>query len=205
MIARFIMISIASAAVLVAQKSESPSVCWTARPLATCKGWVVTEIGLERAVASTIVPPRRASYPSSLPDFATRVVLTVGGMKNRDSVLATGLTISVGSNDPDQYYRAEFRHRRWLPEELSVEYSVGLTVMNIHEAGRRRSPHASGVTGGVSLGIGPVGLDARADLLAGTSRPIAGLSAGVKAAGKAMPFATLALGAFVAFYALASS
>lgn len=204
MIARSIIISIASATVLVAQKSESSSVCWTARPLANCKGWVVTKIGLERAVASTTVPPRSASDPSSLPDFATRVVLTVGGMKNRDSVLATGFTISVGSNDPDQYYRAEFRHRRWLPEELNVEYSVGLTVMNIHEVGHRRSPHASGVTGGVSLGIGPIGLDARADLLAGTSRPIAGLSAGVKATGKAMPFATLGLGV-MAFYALASS
>lgn len=201
MIARSVMILFASTTPLVAQNLESSIVCWSARPLANCKGWVVTEIGFESAFASTIGPPLHA-YSRRTRDFATRVTLTIGRMKNTKPDEATGFTVSVASNEPDQYYRAELRRRIWVAEDQSVEYSAGLATRSLDAAGLR-SPRASGATGGVSLGLGPIGLDARADLLWGTGRPVVGLSAGATAGGKVMPVATLGLGLFL-LYALAT-
>ena len=189
------MISIASATLLVAQKSESSSVCWTARPLANCKSWLVTEIALESAIASTTAPARN-EWTSSARDFETRVVLTLGVMTNTKPDAATGFSVSVGSNEPDQYYRAELRRRIWLAVDQSIEYSGGFTTMSVHGAGRR-SPRANGATAAVSFGLGPIGLDARTDVLWGAGRPVVGLSAGAKAGEKVMPFAALGFGLFL--------
>jgi hypothetical protein len=186
---------------VLSAQSPSPSICWTPRPAERCTGWVVTELGFESAFASTMAPARNV-YSLPVPDFATRIVLTIGGMKNSKSNVATGITMTVASNEPDQYYRAEYRRRHWAGPDQGVEYSVGLTTRSVQGVGRR-APRANGVTGGASAGLGPIGIDGRADLLWGTGRPVVGLSAGVKAGGKLMPAATLGFGLYL-LYGLAT-
>ena len=163
--------------------------CWHPRPSAQCRGYLVTEFTLERAILTTS------------DDFDIRFVGTIGPMINRGRSEAWGFLASISTDDPDVVgpLRAEMRYRKWLGSRSGIDAAVGLTRTRAYDE-MGNEVQLSGPTAAVSVQQGLLGVHARVDLLQGDGQSEQAVFAGVSAGGVAGPLSAAAL--VVGFYTL---
>jgi len=186
MLRRSILTSIIVAHTAIAQQSDTTPVCWRARSLAKCKTWIVTEASLEQLVSSSSADRATANggtYRSD--DFSTQLAFTVGGMKNRDSVNAFGITGSLLFGQPSA--RIEGRYHRWLSVDHGIDASAGLTGGRMRGLDEWMTSGATGVTAAVGISNTYFGVDARVDLLRADGRTVHATYVGARAGSRAGP------------------
>lgn len=135
---------------LAAQPAAAPrAVCWRAAPKASCRVIILTNFGISLLVGSreTVIHDPVTGFPSG----ATRPI-RVGGrvvgdwgllvnVGQRDalgvSLLGSGETIGSG----EQFELSTFlRYRRWLGQQRSLDFGVGMPVILRNSSGVR-SPY----------------------------------------------------------------
>jgi hypothetical protein len=192
----------------VAAAQDSASVrplCFSAKRADRCRSYLVTELAILGAVASTGVPLQQTD------DFGTAITGTAGLMSNWSKNDAVGITFQLSSDDPDQLGPAamEVRWRRWLKSGPgAVDFSAGYGQAKVYS---RKDPSAAnltarGLTAAVIvrpvewLGVTARGMELR-DAEGGRR---AGLRAGIQFGSAAAPIvaAAIVIG-FVGLFALA--
>jgi hypothetical protein len=182
-----------------AQQPDTSSVCWRARPHATCKSWIITEAQVEVPMTTTHRIHRFVGGPSvERRDFETRLGFTGGVMFNTRSDRALGLTGSATTTS----YRVEARQRRWLSQTNGVDLSAGVARARVNDV----STWANGLTTSAGISNTYIGADLRLDLMRAGSRTVSGAFATVRAgsrAGSSVAVAGIALAGF-AIWALSA-
>lgn len=193
---RLVLIAIVVVAEILGAQSPT-AVCWRARPVESCRSWIVTETAIEMPVRSTYsLHPLGAGVTEQNADFGGRVTFTGGVMFNLSAKDALGFTGTIPG-------RIEGRYRRWLTTKDAMDASLGPARKIIRGADGIDSVTARGITASVGVSNTYIGLDARADLMRGDRRTVTGYFVGVRAGSRAGPVVAvagfvLAMAAFVA-------
>ena len=177
-------------AVAAAPTTPTRSVCWKPRPGPACRAYVPTELGYEHPVASTSF----MKGPSPEEDFSGRLVLSVGMMRNRGTSSALGGLLAVSTDDATGFdvRRAEGRYRRWIGTRAGVDVGLGLAQKWVYSEIDDKDVRARGLTAGLGVNVGYIGVDARIDALRGGGQPRNAAFLGVHANSQA---ASIAMGA----------
>jgi len=178
------------------------SVCWKPQRLPACGAYVPTEFGYEHPVASTSF--MKGLSPEE--DFSGRLVLSLGMMSNRGTSSALGGVLVVGTDDATGFdaRRIEGRYRRWIGGRAGVDVGLGLAQKWVYSEIDDKDVRARGLTVGLGLNRGYIGVDARIEALSGGGRArnaaFMGVHANSQAASIAMgALALAALGLFLAW------
>ena len=187
--------------VVIAQESDTSRVCWRARALANCKSWLVTETAVEIPIYSSMSRwqgyPSGGSYPSD--DFATRVALTLGGMRNLRPNAGVGLTATLATTEhsEESITRVEARYRRWTGARAGLDLSGGYTGGRVRATDRssfRPTTAAHGVTGSIGVSTTYLGIDVRHDVLRTVDgRLLQGSHVSIRAGSRLAPVGLLAV------------
>ena len=204
MIGKSIVIALVVAVASARAQSSASGFCSSPRPLADCANWVVTESTMEVAVLSTRIRGPRYSYPGntefvSVPDFGRRFSFTLGAMTNVSPTTAFGPTATFSGDVRGVSGRGEIRFRRWTGEGRGIDFSGGVTVREETHVEWQKVAWVAGLTTGVAIDLGDVGLTARAEAVPQNSRVATGLLAGGWAGGKAGLLTLVGFGAYVLF------
>ncbi len=120
---------------------EAPSLrCYRGRPTPACRTFVLTEIGVFKALATTSAS--YVSFPTDptgyrQKDFGNHATVEFGVMQNRGLHSAIGATLLLGADGDGMRYGAKVRYRRWLNADgLSVDLSTGVISGTFREFNR---------------------------------------------------------------------
>src|SRR5688572_27812734 len=166
------------------------SVCWKPQPLPACGAYVPTEFGYEHPVASTSF--MKGLAPEE--DVSGRLVLSLGMMSNRGTSSALGGVLAVSTDDATGFdlRRVEGRYRRWVSSRTGVDVGLGLAQKWVYSEIDDKDVRARGLTAGLGVNVGYIGVDARIDALRGGGQPRNAAFLGVHANSQA---ASIAMGA----------
>jgi hypothetical protein len=184
MLKKFFAISFAitAGAVPAAAQSRSAAGCWLRpAPLPTCSSFVVTEASAEFALN------RRENISNP------RFVLSVGFMKNVDTVSSVGAVVGwdVGRGWA-RPARGELRYRRWT-NPVAFDFGLGAAQRGVTASdGSGREVRAYGPTALAGVEWKYIALDARGDLLRGDNRTFGDVYLGARTTSVGAPIAVLA-------------
>jgi hypothetical protein len=178
---RSILLLFAVSQVALAQgAAPATPICWRARPLDRCQGWVITEAAVEIPTSSSSV------NSSTVHDFDTRLAFTLGLMKNSDAKSAFGFGVALVNEDFGG--RIEARWRRWLSPAAGVDVGLGMIGGHLRPGGRATM---RGVTGSVGLSGTYLGADVRYDHgRTTTNQPVRATFVTIRAGSRASPIVT---------------
>ena len=177
------------------------TLCWRrAEPAPFCRAWVATEFAYEHPFPLT----RFAKRGFGEDDFDGRVALSLGPMFNLGPDAALGAIVASNvDSDGLALLRTEARHRRWIGRRTGVDLGVGFAQTRVRMIDDSRDVRARGITGGIGIEHGLIGIDARLDWLNGggepwraalvgirTSSPGSAVAAGVSFIGRLLGFVT---------------
>lgn len=191
-------------AVLAQDSAKASPFCFSAKRADRCRSFLVTEVAVLGALAST------GNELQQVDDFGNAITFTGGLMFNRSKDRALGVTAQVSTDDPDEIGRSaiELRWRRWKqPGTGAVDFSAGYAEALLYS---RTDPGGNDLARGVTAAVTfvPVewlGVTARAIALRddeGARR--SAIRVGLQFGSAAAPAAALAIVVgFAALFALA--
>ena len=182
-----IFLAFAPSTTASAQKSDTASVCWSARNIAKCKTWMITESAIEIPLTSSR-SQRTYSWGESyyVDDFSPQVSVTLGGMVNGGPKDAFGATWTATGGEV--HHRVELRYRRWLADWSGIDVSFGYAGGMV--SGREGAPktQADGLTAAIGISGTYLGADARFIVLpTHDGRTLRNTSAGIRFGSRAGP------------------
>ena len=185
-----------------AARAPSPS-CWRGKPLPQCRSFFITEMAGEYAFVTTKTNDPLAFEARSRADESAQLLWRIGPMFNTSPSRAMGVTLSAGTVNDGGREAIEFRQRRWISPEQSVDFSAGALRMDIPKSSQRPTGAAYGLTTGLYLVGGDlIHVDGHADFVIASNRirgggTVGGGIGGWGAVGGTVLFAALAIAAAI--------
>lgn len=195
-------IAFASALITSPAVAQLLPLCNRARPVPSCRTWVVTEVGAEFPL---LMSGTDRHYPGANGgDFDAHAVIGAGLMTNLP-VGAIGIVGAAMTTGAKSGGRGELRFRRPAGERAAFQASLGLAKWAVPGVTSNRAQPASGLTTSIGIDGGWIRGDARLDLLEASDRRVGALSIGGALGEKparVMWVATVVAGLLLVFSAL---
>ena len=164
-----------SVLVTVPLAAQSEPICPRARPLPSCRTWMVTEVGAEFPLLMSGTDRR---YPGAEGgDFDAHAVVGAGLMTNLP-IGAMGVVGAVMTTGAKSGGRGELRFRRPAVLRPAFQASVGVAKWAVPGVTSNRAQPATGLTTAVGVDGGWIRADARLDLLRASDRRVSAFSLG---------------------------
>jgi len=124
-----------------ASSEEEHSLCWRGKPRPYCKGFILTDIGLQA---------RLDDDPTGSVESPLHLSLDFGYAHNVSERAAVGGTAYIATGEQHFRVGVRGRYRRWLSKDVSVDLIPGLLVYGSEDNGY--DYQEPGIIGSVTLG-----------------------------------------------------
>jgi hypothetical protein len=183
-----------------------PHLCWRGKPLPECTSFWITEFGVDATTWSTHTTVTENLgggdvYRSTVRDFDSRFVWTLGPMFNTGPRTALGGTVSISPLGDGYRAAIEARRRWWTSSGLALDVSGGALRMNGQSFTGPSYRQDYGLTAGAFIVGGDlINVNGRVDLLVTGGKPRLGTSLGLGGGSYVALIGTITLGLLILAY-----